>query len=362
MVGILTFHKAINYGAVLQAYALCTAVESLGKPCSVMNYVGKKMLAESKTLYFPKPECVIDRLLWYYRLPMRAAQVRKFEKFLNKKLNLSHPGVTDASTLHKIANSYEALITGSDQVFNYEGTGEDFNYYLEFPTAAKKIAYAPSFGLQNIDEEHTARVAAALSDFDTLSVREELGADIVENLIQKRPAQVCDPTFLLSKAQWEQLCVAPKRKKPYVLIYSFGSRHLEAVASQLAAQIGADVVNINRMLPEMIGGNVKNAYAPSPQEFLGLIRDAEIVITNSFHGTALSILLEKEFYTFTNHYANSQATNNRFDTLGKTLGLADRIYTSTANVCRSPVDYTPVRDKISQWKKESLNFLTQALE
>jgi len=364
MVGILTFHKAINYGAVLQAYALRKTVESLGNSCSVINYVGDKMRAESKTWHFPPKQSTIDRLLWIYRLPMRAGTIKKFNRFLDENLQLSHPKVIGTDALSSISTQYQAFITGSDQVFNYIGTGEDFNYYLEFaPENAKKISYAPSFGMQSVDQAHACRVAEALKRFDALSVREDVGADIVEELIGKRPTRVCDPTFLLNKEQWEQLCIAPKYKKPYVLIYSFGSRHLEKIAKELAREIGGIVVNINRGLPCIVGGeNIKNAYAPGPREFLGLIQNAEIVLTNSFHGTALSILLEKEFYAFTNHYANSQATNYRFITLGESLGLTNRIYNTTDSIMREPIDYSSVREKVISWRKESMDFLANALQ
>lgn len=364
MVGILTFHKAINYGAVLQAYALRTAVESLGKPCSVVNYVGEKMQKESRILYFPKHNSAVDWLLYRYRLPMRAVTVQKFNRFLETQLHLSHNAVIGKTDLMQMQGEWEAFITGSDQVFNYEGTGEDFNYYLEFvKDGAKRIAYAPSFGLSEIDKDHVDRVKNALESFDALSVREAKGAEIVQTLTGREPKQVCDPTFLLTKSQWEQIAVAPKYKKPYVLVYSFGSRHLERIARELAAQIGGIVININRSLPTIIDGkNIKTAYAPGPEEFLGLIQNAQIVVTNSFHGMALSILLEKEFYTFTNHYSNSGATNNRFETLAAKLGLTSRIYTSVDNVRRSPVDYRAVQKKISAWREESLAFLSDALQ
>lgn len=364
MVGILTFHRAINYGAVLQAYALRTAVESLGEPCSVVNYVGDKMLAESKLLFFPKQASLVGQLLRCFRLPMRAATIRKFNRFLTEELQLSHSDVIGEEALAALSGHFKGFITGSDQVFNYEGTGEDFNYYLEFVQGgAKRIAYAPSFGLRAIDEAHAPRVTAALEQFQALSVREDVGADIVEGLTGRRPVRVCDPTFLLNKEQWERLSVSPKYKKPYVLVYSFGSRHLEKVAGELADQIGGIVVNINRSLPGIVGDRkVKTGYAPGPREFLGLIRDAEIVVTNSFHGMALSVLLEKEFYAFTNHYENANATNQRFVTLGESLGLSQRVYNTLDSVQRTPVDYAAVGEKIDRWRRESMDFLSHALQ
>lgn len=363
MIGILTFHKAINYGAVLQAYALRTAIEELGKPCSVINYAGDKMLRESKVFYFPHHESLIDSLIYLYRLPMRARTVNKFNQFLREYLKLSKEIILDTQKLKTVSTQYETFITGSDQVFNYNGTGDDYNYYLEFETEkSKKIAYAPSFGLKEIDDSHRERVRNNLSSFSALSVRETTGADIVETLIGIRPPEVCDPTFLLTKEQWEQLCIPPKYKKPYVLVYSFGSRHLEEYAKKLADEIGGIVVNINRSLPTIITGRrLKNAYAPSPCEFLGLIKNAEIVVTNSFHGMALSVILQKEFYCFTNNYINSDATNCRFQTLSEKLGLSKRIFNLGDTVERVPMDYTKIAERLNLWRDQSLSFLKGAI-
>lgn len=362
-VGILTFHKAINYGAVLQAYALRTTVEELGQPCSVIDYVGDKMLKESKIFYFPHHESLIDSMIYLFRLSMRAGTIKKFRQFSKEYLDLSDKSIHTTEELKALSSQYKYFITGSDQVFNYNGTGDDFNYYLEFEKDSnKKIAYAPSFGIKEIDDLHLERVKNNLNSFSSLSVRESIGADIVEMLTGNRPEEVCDPTFLLKKNQWEELCVASQYKKPYVLVYSFGSRHLETYAKMLADEMGGIVVNINRSLPLIFGGRkVRNAYAPSPCEFLGLIKNAEAVVTNSFHGMALSIILQKEFYGFTNNYANSEGTNCRFQTLGEKSGLSHRIYKLGDNIERSPIDYAEVEKKINSWREESLDYLKNAI-
>ena len=132
MVGILTFHKAINYGAVLQGYALQKAVSSLGEQCTVIDYVGKKMSREAKVFCFPQHQSVIDKIIYTYRLPMRARTIKKFRQFLKQYLNLSDKSIHTTEELKELSSQYKYFITGSDQVFNYNGTGDDFNYYLEF--------------------------------------------------------------------------------------------------------------------------------------------------------------------------------------------------------------------------------------
>ena len=362
MVGILTFHKAINYGAVLQAYALRSAVESFGYDCSVINYAGRKMLAESKTFYIPKNSAPKDKLVSVFRLPMRAKTVRKFNNFQSKYLNLSGEMLTTAEQLQVLSKKFNKIITGSDQVFNYNGTGEDFNFYLEFENDCyKKIAYAPSFGMTEIDENHRDRVATCLKQMNNLSVRESIGGDIVETLLGERPKKACDPTFLIPREQWISMCKPIKIKKPYVLVYSFGSRHLESVAKKIADDIGGLVVNINRAIPSF-NSKIKNAYAPSPNQFLGLINNATAVVTNSFHGMALSVLLGKEFYGFKNSYTNSNATNSRFDFFINDLGLKDRIFNNIDEFERKPIDYELINKRVEELRQQGLEFLNNALK
>ena len=362
MVGILTYHNAINYGAVLQAYALKTALDDLGVGGSVIHYTGDKMLKESKVLHISPRASGKDKLLAIARLPMRAKTVRRFRRFLAEELNLSGKLITTEDELRQLEDRYTHFVTGSDQVFNYVGTGEDYNYYLAFTDEKeKKIGYAPSFGLSEIDETHKERVAALLKDFHALALREKKGQELVHGLLGYEPPLVCDPTFLLTRERWEALAKAPRIKMPYVLVYSFGSRHLEAIAKKYADEIGAIVVNINRAIPAIGTRGVKNAYAPGPREFLGLIRNAECVVTNSFHGMALSILLEKEFYGFTNTYAGSAATNERFRTFSEVLGLGDRISSVQNPPARSPIDYTAVKEKIFPFRETSLAYLKNAL-
>ena len=362
MVGILTFHKAINYGAVLQAYALRSAVESFGYDCSVINYAGRKMLAESKAFYIPKNSAPKDKLVSIFRLPMRAKTVRKFNAFQSNYLNLSVGILTSVEQLQVLSKGFDKIITGSDQVFNYNGTGEDFNFYLEFEKDCnKKIAYAPSFGMVDIDENHRERVTACLKGINNLSVRESVGGDIVETLLGTRPKKVCDPTFLIKREQWISMCRPVKINKPYVLVYSFGSRHLECVAEKIADDIGGIVVNINRAIPSF-NSKIKNAYAPSPNEFLWLIKNASVVVTNSFHGMALSVLLGKEFYGFKNSYANSKATNSRFEFFINELGLKDRIFNNIVEFERKSIDYTIIDKKIEALRQQGLEFLNNALK
>lgn len=364
MIGIITFHRAINYGAVLQTYALQTAVQALGESCEVINYVGDKMFKESKFTFIPRDASMLTKMLYVYRLKMNLKTASKFDCFRNEYLNLSGKLIKNDKELIELGYRYERIITGSDQVFNYIGTDEDFNYYLEFVKENhKKIAYAPSFGLKKIDLEHTNRVQRDLGSFSKLSAREEQGAKIIEGLLEKKVPKVCDPTFLLSKEQWEKISIDPKYKKPYVLVYAFGSRHLDNIAKELAKDINGCVISINRWLPILADfRDIKNAKSPSPTEFLGLIKNAEVVVTNSFHGAALSILLEKEVYIFKNSYSNSENTNIRFLTLCNDFDIQDRLFDSVSDfVKKKTLNYNSIICKKKLLRDQGIAYLEKAI-
>lgn len=361
--GILTFHKALNFGAVLQALALCRAIKQLGADAEIINYVNPKMLKEERLMYYPADHSVMERLLYTYRLPARARSIKKFENFNKKHLDLSDALISDGEQLRELRSRYCKIITGSDQVLNYVGTDNDFNFYLEFlDEKRKKVAYAPSFGVQSVDSEHRERVSACLNDFFALSGREIPGIQIMKDLTGREAPLVCDPTFLLSGDDWRKIAVAPKLRKPYVLVYAFGSRHLDTIAKKIADKVGGTVVNINRILPYVLKAGMRNVQSPDPAEFLGLIDNASCVVTNSYHGMALSINLRKDFYVIQNSYTNSEGTNERFKTLAKILSLESRILSTTDPFEVSGIRYEDVYPALDEWRSSSLTYLKQALE
>lgn len=360
-IGILTFHNALNFGATLQAYALCEYLKCIGHQAEVINYLNPKMKKEIGLFYKSVNDGITDRLLRYYNLPKRFKSIRSYSRFFNENMTLSGNVISTKDELAFLCEKYDKVIVGSDQIFNYNGTGEDFNFYLDFLNDNnKKIAYAPSFGLKEIDSEHYGKVKLCLSNFHSLSAREQSGVDIIRELTGNVVPLVCDPTFLLEKNQWCKIAVKPKISKPYILVYSFGSRHLDQYAKQLAKQKNAIVVDINRAIPCFNRGQ-KNVSGISPAEFLGLILYAEHIVTCSFHGMALSIIFEKDFTLYTNEYTSAENTNLRFKSLAEKLSLQDRIKRVGEPPCTEPIDYNAVNNVILPWREESRSYLKYAL-
>lgn len=360
-VGILTFHNALNFGATLQAYALCEALRKQRIDAEVINYINPKMKKEISLFYKPVGENIKDKIIRLLFLPKRQRIIRSYEIFFDKYMCLSGPCISGTEQLSELCERYEKIVVGSDQIFNYHGTGEDFNFYLDFcQDNEKKVAYAPSFGLREIDETHLERVSNCLKKFGALSCREMQGVEIIQRLTGRKVPLVCDPTFLLTRDEWREIAITPKISKPYVLVYTFGSSCLDEKAHYVARKINGIVVDLNRYIPTLSICE-KNVVGVSPAEFLGLIAHAEYILTCSFHGMALAINFEKKFTLYPNSYASAENTNLRFFNLAKQLGLESSIRDIKENPCEDEIDYTIVNEKLALWRKESMSYLKEAL-
>ena len=145
-VGIITFHNALNYGATLQAYALCRFLNDNGYEAEVLNYVNPKMQKEIKVWYpFLHLSRPVDRLYGLMKIPLRIRQKHMFDRFINERMNISGPIVSSANSLNAFLDMYDVFIAGSDQVFNFNGTGEDYNFFLQFEFVKfEKLEFVPA--------------------------------------------------------------------------------------------------------------------------------------------------------------------------------------------------------------------------
>ena len=357
-IGILTFHNALNFGATLQAYALLTFLKNRGYECEVINYINPKMMDEISLLHCYKHSSGLSKAIHLLNLHSRKCSYKHYSEFFKKNMAFSGEIISTIEELKRVNDKYDAIVVGSDQVFNIQGTGEDFNFYLEF-TNKRKIAYAPSFGMVKVDKKYQDRIRNDLLDFNFLSARESEGRNIIKVLTDRDVPIVCDPTFLLEKKAWEKFDYKKTIKKPYVLVYSFGSRHLDKKALQIAKRINGIVINVNRALPSL---KIKSIKGIGPDAFIGLLKNADYVLTNSFHGMALSVILNKNFTVYLNNYENAKNSNPRFVTLAQKLGLENRIKSINDNPNMDSIDYNTINKKIYEWRTQSSDYLTRALK
>ena len=218
-VGVITFHNYDNYGAILQSYALQKKLQEIGTQPEIIDYRCDYISNPFRLVNLKKKglfNYIYGTIGHICYIPRRF----KCNRF-RRHMRYSQP-VTQGK-MQPVAGKYDIYIAGSDQIWDYKLTNFDTTYFLDFvKEGKKKCSYAASIGENLPPEEYQQKYKELLSDFDEILVREDYGADIVENLTEKRPEVVCDPTLLLTAEEWDKLLVEPKYKEKYILVYQLG--------------------------------------------------------------------------------------------------------------------------------------------
>lgn len=352
--GILTFHWANNYGAVLQVYALQKIVEQMGVDVQIIDFRAHK----SKSMLLQKAISQLIRIPSYMEKKERND---RFTSFRRERLKLTDNNYSTEEQLIDCLPLFDTFICGSDQIWNPSIKGFSKAYLLSFvPAEKRKISYAASFGLNHIPDAHLDTFKKYLKRLHHISVREQDGIALVKELTGKQATHVLDPVFLLNAEEWEKTAKTPTDKEEYVLLFIMEkSQVLINLATRLAKETGKKLVSINIRKNKVQEADVNISNA-GPQEFLGLIKNASYVCTNSFHATAFSILFNKPFMTVPHTTRNS-----RMESLLNILGIASQMMSKTLD-CEElqgkfHYDTNPVHERLQNEKKKSLDFLTQAL-
>ncbi|HOQ75611.1 MAG TPA: polysaccharide pyruvyl transferase family protein [Thermoclostridium sp.] len=371
-VGLITFHYAHHYGAQLQAYALQKAVEKLGFPCEIIDYVRPDTI-EGSSLFKKgaSPGAILSNIHTLFRLPSFRRRHQRFNSFVNENMKLGGKRYMSIDDLLADPPVYNSYLCGSDQIWNpmiFRPAGLDPAFFMPFAGEKKRIAYAPSFGLSDIPEPYATSLREYLSGFSALSAREQSGSEIIRKLTGREAEVVLDPTMLLDESDWLQVCSNEMRDTPCILCYFISdptpfSDSIQWISSKLKLPV-VMLCGSRKSIP----GAAARVYDAGPREFLGLIRNSAFVCTNSFHGTVFSILFRKGFCCFENSVkAKRQPDGSRLFSLLARLGLTDRLIASSQ--CQSmserfepAIDYHSVMEKLGQERQKSLDYLRKALE
>lgn len=360
-VGILTFHRSINYGAMLQAYALRHTVQKLGYETEVIDY-GK--IGQSERFYWSTTSIkaiggsIINNFLKLFGEKRRIAN---FKKFSEEFIGLSSKHYATKEELSKDLHHYQSLITGSDQVWHPMICEDDMTYFLDLPIQSnQKIAYAPSFGVKELTKKQQERYTPFLQHIGHLSIREETGVTILKKLLKRNVPLVVDPTLLCEAEEWDKIAILPNEKKRYILFFTvLGDPEGSAeFALALSKHFGYTIIKIGS-IRDIAKLQYKSGRYANPREFLGLVKKAEFVITNSFHGTAFSIIYRKNFFTF----LNNNDRNSRLESITKMLGLENQLKKGKCDLPMNlKVDYTQAEFLLIRLRQQSLLFLENALK
>ena len=360
-VGILTFHRANNYGAVLQAYALQKALERLGTKPTIIDYIRSNNDSSVFAPWSTYKNSIINcfTLLRYNKAQKR---IQGFKEFRSKLYSLSSDSFYSCDELKKTAREFDAVICGSDQIWRPGSDDDKLRvYYLDFVRVndAKKIAYAPSFGVSSVSEQYKQFIRPLINDIPYLSVREKTGQQIIREATGRVAQVVLDPTLLLSSEDWSRIASPPRVDPPYVLVYCLSQRrNFCDLVRHVKKSTGLPVVVISASAMNLIPEADHVIFDASPQEFVGLFANAACVCTNSFHGTAFSIINRRPLWT-TPH----RAFNSRLADLLHTIGLSDRQIECKENFPEFPleIDYSESEILLEKARNESINFLKNAL-
>ncbi len=341
-VAIITIQSR-NYGNRLQNYALQEIIKSFGLQVDTLRR-GKK----------PKRKEQIKRNFKYFFQKLLKTKGAKFTRF-EKNIKKSSLYITANNAPKELNDKYDYFVVGSDQVWNpyYEFLGKvDLLYFAD---NRKKIAYAASFGVDELPDSEEVKYKKYLKKFASISVREEAGAKIVNALIEENVPVVLDPTMLLSASQWEKVEKKPEcfPKQKYVLIYSLGTRSQE-FKDTIAKVKEKKCYRVIDILERKHNGL---EYPIGPAEFIFMLHYAELILTDSFHAAVFSILFHKKVQVFNRE---DQKLNSRIINLFKMCGLEKNMKIGCFDIGGTE-DFSIVDEKIEINKKKSIDYLKKSL-
>lgn len=320
-VGVVTFHTALNYGAVMQTYALQTFLNTIDIENVVIDYKSD-FIQKCYLPFFVADGKVFNALVrgFFFGKNIRKRQ-KGFSEFIKNYLYCSKSYYT-SDEIENDREEYSFFISGSDQVWSPISAGFDPVYFLPFARDEQKVSYAASIGSTELNEDVKQELFNRLKGFRVLSVREESAKKLLMGADAQREIYVHpDPTLLIPQEHWLKIATDPVVKEDYLLIFNVEKPiHDIAYAKKLATQKNIKVVYINDRTVRK-ASDITYIEAPSPDEFLSLFANAKAIVTNSFHGTVFSIIFKKEFYV---ELDNKKQRNIRVEGLLEQLEIPTR--------------------------------------
>lgn len=342
-IGLLTYHHSANYGAVMQSYATCRALKELGHEVEFLNFQQDEKRSNSSIIFYFK--------------------IKAFDRFMTAFYPIETMILQSMDDLNAIASNYDCLVVGSDQVWNPEiSKNKCLAYFLDFGGSdIRRISYASSFGISKWPEQYQnllPSISASLRKFHGLSVREETGKYLLENLFNLSSQVVLDPTLL--HTDYNEI-TGNIVNNDDVICYLLNRTKLQLEKTiKLSKSLGKTPKMISTIRPTL---GFKYVYPPSIEDWIKYIAGANFVITDSFHGLAFSLIYNKQFIVI----SPNNGKNSRLKDLLKSVGLQDRYFDENDTILYSElqnrkIDYDEVNSKLNILKDISWNYLRNALK
>lgn len=364
-IGIMTFHNAHNYGAMLQVFALQNFIKNNydNVDVKVINYENKKILSNYK-VFTP----IRKNLIKYFKLlsndiknyKINSKRYNNFDRFMNTQLNLTDR----CREINSLDESFDICITGSDQVWNPDIVGSLSNEYtLNFGNESmKRVSYAASIGDVSQVELHKKDFKEKIGKIDNISVREIDAQIALEKLLGKNIEVVLDPTMLLTKNEWnKKLENLQTENEKYILAYVVkADEEYIKIVNDLSERTGLKIIHFEK---DNHGYNnvLKSAYTEGPYEFVNLIKNAEYIVATSFHATVFSIIFNKKFFIVPHKKTGARVIN-----LVNTLGIENRLFDNFEQYKNINIDintdWNKVNEKLNYEREKSIKFIENAIE
>ena len=378
--GICACYQHKNYGSQLQSYATTVELARRNIDFEVIRYKKKitPLLLVKSLPRLLNPVFINDRIIETSQKKMmlklhpqlaqdNAVRNAAFDKFSQSRFKKLSPVYYGYEQLKEQSKKYTAVMVGSDQLWSPSGITSNFYFLLFADNNTVKISYATSFGVSQINPRYHKIYNTFLNRLNFISVRENSGKKIVEELSLNKAEVVCDPVILLDAEQW--LKEIPNKRlydEPYIFAYFLGkSAEYRDAVTKFAKQKGLKIVTEPHMDSYNKADENFGDYTPfdiGPAEFVNLIRNAEYVFTDSFHGSVFSMLYQKHFLVFNRYSDNSSSSkNSRIDSFCKNYGLSDRRYNGNIADVENKINYEDVLGKVDEHRQKSKAFLDRAL-
>lgn len=383
-VGIVSCYFKNNYGSMLQAYATQYTLDKWNIKNETINVDenidfcnGKKKyyMSQITNIPFIKSKLGMIKLKIDKKVNKKlganiAIRDKKYKEF-KRNYNLTKPFRT-YKELTEQCKEYSTVLVGSDQLWLPVNVVADYYTLNWVPDNVNKVSYATSFGVSTVPDKYKNDYKKFLNRINCLSTREEAGVKLVEQLSDNKATLVCDPTLLLNKEEWMDIQKEePIIKEKYILCYFLG-KNIEhrKFAERLKEKTGCKIVSLNHADEYVKYSDKFCDYAPydiGPAEWINLIRNAEYVCTDSFHGTVFSLINNTKFFTF-ERYSNKNSkvsTNSRIYSLLGIVDLKERILSGTEDVddvIKMQINFDNVNEKIDKFRESSKIFLKNSIK
>lgn len=374
-IGILTYHHALNYGTLLQAYATEKIIEKEGYEAEFINYQqrNKYDFWYMLRLRLKRIPSYIFGISKYYYKSKAKKDVENWKvgmrEFTSQRLKEGKHLYIDVEEIENNPPIYDGYIIGSDQTWNQNITNNTDALYLSFvKDPQKKGSYAPSVGVSELTEAQKKRYVRLLSDFRYLSCREKTGSLLLSEILKRNVECVLDPTLMMNKEEWISFSQEIAVERPYILTYFLGeTRWYREFAKKISDNMSLRIVNVPTNYLDYSDKESQKEWV-NPQEFVYLINHAELVMTDSFHGTVLSINMNKRFYSFIkNSHDDVKSQSSRIVDVLNMLGLTNRLLGEetavkmTLEQISQEIDYKYVNACLEIERSKSLAYLKRML-